>query len=295
MITSAILYKLTAMPAPDFDVLGVLVPFVPCGPTQGLSVGWVPPREEHGPLCECINGQLVFKLMVETKKVPADVIDRKLQAKIKLVEATTGRKPGKKETRGIKEEVVLELLPKAFPRREAITAWIDPIGRKLVVGTSSQAKADRVASGLVVALTGLQCIPVHTQTPPAAAMADWLLSKRLPETLAIEEDCELKSEGGTKVKYVKHNLRIPEVMDHIHTGGMAPASLDLTWLGRVNFTLTDSLVLKKIDILGNLLEGHPEQVDAFDADVVIATTEINGLIADLVTELDGEALPTCLP
>jgi len=126
-------------------------------------------------------------------------------------------------------------------------------------------------------------------------MTKWLLGRSQPETLAIEEDCELKSDGGTKVKYIKHNLRIPEVIDHIHTGGMVPSSLDLTWLGRVNFTLTDSLVLKKIDILGNLLEGHPEQVDAFDADVVIATTEINGLIADLIADLDGEALPVCLP
>ena len=296
MITNAILYKLTAMPGADFDVLGALgaAAFVPCGATQELSAGWVPPREANGPLCEGINGQLILKLMVETKKVPADVIDRKLQVAIKEIEELTGRKPGKKECRELKDEILFELLPSAFPKREAITAWIDPIGRKLVVGTSSQAKADRVASGLVSVLTGLECTPVHTYTPPAVAMTDWLLSERLPETLAIEEDCELKSGGGTKVKYVKHQLNIPEIKEHL-TKGMTPASLDLTWLGRVNFTLTDGLVLKKIDILGNILEGHPEQVDAFDADVVIATTEINGLISDLIADLDGEALPVCLP
>jgi recombination associated protein RdgC len=297
MITNAILYNLTAMPPAGFDVLGALQPaaFVPCGPTQALSAGWVPPREANGPLCEGINGQLILKLMVESKKVPAEIIDRKLQYAIRKIEELTGRKPGKKERRELKDEILFELLPSAFPKREAIIAWIDPIGRKLVVGTSSQAKADRVASSLVGALTGLECTPVHTNTTPATAMTKWLLGRSQPETLAIEEDCELKSDGGTKVKYIKHNLRIPEVIDHIHTGGMVPSSLDLTWLGRVNFTLTDSLVLKKIDILGNLLEGHPEQVDAFDADVVIATTEINGLIADLIADLDGEALPVCLP
>jgi recombination associated protein RdgC len=296
MITNAIIYNLTTMPGADFDVLGALgaTAFTPCGATQELSAGWVPPREENGPLCECINGQLVFKLMIETKKVPADIIDRKLQAAMIESENLTGRKPGKKERRDIKDEIVLELLPKAFPRREAITSWIDPIGRKLVVGTSSQAKADRVASSLVAALTGLECTPVYTHTTPAVAMTDWLLSERLPETLAIEEDCELKSEGGTKVKYVKHQLNIPEIKEHL-TKGMTPASLDLTWLGRVNFTLTDGLVLKKIDILGNILEDHPEQVDAFDADVLIATTEINGLVADLIEDLGGEAVQFCLP
>jgi recombination associated protein RdgC len=296
MITNAILYNLTAMPAADFDVLGALEAsaFVPCGPTQGLSVGWVPPREENGALCECINGQLIFKLMIETKKVPPDVIDRELQARIKQVENDTGRKPGKKERRELKDEIMLDLLPKAFPSRASVIAWIDPIGKKLVVGTSAQAKADRVVSALVAALAGLSCDHVYTQTSPTIAMTDWLLSERLPETLDIEEDCELKSEGGTKVKYVRHQLNIPEVKAHL-TAGMTPASLDLTWLGRVNFTLTDGLVLKKIDILGNLLEDHPEQVDAFDADVLIATTEINGLVADLIEDLGGEAVQFCLP
>jgi len=112
-----------------------------------------------------------------------------------------------------------------------------------------------------------------------------LLENHTPETLAIEEACELKAESGTKIKYIKHQLNIQQIKDHL--GSMRPASLDLTWLGRVNFTLTDALALKKIDILGNILEGHPEEVDAFDGDAIIATTEINGLIADLVLELDG--------
>jgi len=289
MITSATIYNLVSMPSSTFDLLGAMAKsaFSPCGPTQKSSVGWVPPREAGGALCDCINGQLIFKLMIETKKVPADMIDRQLQIKVKHIEEATGRKPGKKERRALKDDILLELLPAAFPSRVAVIAWIDPSGKKLVVGTTSKACADIVASHLVSDLSGLELAKLQTQTTPSRAMADWLLETRSPESLAIEEDCELKAEGGTKVKYVKHRLNIQEIKDHL-TAGMMPASLDLTWLGRVNFTLTDSLCLKKIDILGNLLADHPEPVDAFDADVVIATTEINGLIADLIIELDGE-------
>lgn len=289
MITSATLYHLTAVPDPSFDVLGALAKsaFTPCGPTQESSAGWVAPRPGSDALCECINGQMVFKLMIETKKVPADIVSRQLDDKAKQIEDATGRKPGKKERRELKDEIMLGLLPAAFPSRCAIVAWLDPVGKKLVVGTSSQAKADRVASALVSALDGLAIATLQTKTSPAAAMSDWLMESRLPETLAIEQQCELKNDLGTKVKYVKHQLNIPEIKGHL-TVGMAASSLDLTWLGRVNFTLTDTLVLKKIDILGNILEDHPEEIDAFDADVVIATTEINGLIADLILELDGE-------
>jgi len=290
MINNAIFYHLTALPAADFDVLGALaaIAFIPCESTQKCSIGFVPPREENGALCECINGQLVFKLMIETKKVPADIIDKQLKVATQQIEESTGRKPDKKERRELKYEITQGLLPKAFPKHEAIIAWLDPVGKKLVVGTTSQAKANTLAGILLNALNGLKIGNVKTSTTPADAMNDWLMEVRTPESLAIEESCELKSEDGTKVKYIKHKLDIPEIKDHL-TAGMVPASLDLTWLGRVNFTLTDNLTLKKIDIIGNLLEGHPEEVDQFDADVVIATTEINGLIEDLIEELDGEA------
>ena len=42
------------------------------------------------------------------------------------IEAKTGRKPGKKHAKELREEVVRELLPKAFTRQAAITVWIDP-------------------------------------------------------------------------------------------------------------------------------------------------------------------------
>ena len=287
MIKSAIIYTIKSMPSPEFDVLKALekLAFVPCMPTQQSSFGWVAPRPDSTALCECINGQLIFKLMIETKKVPADIINRKLGDKCKDIEADTGRKPGKRERREIQEEILQSLLPRAFPSRTAIIAWIDPIGKKLVVGTSSKGNADLIAKVLSSTMDGLTIGPLQTKTAPASAMEDWLLENHTPETLAIEEACELKAEGGTKIKYIKHQLNIQEIKDHL--GSMRPASLDLTWLGRVNFTLTDALALKKIDILGNILEGHPEEVDAFDGDAIIATTEINGLIADLVLELDG--------
>ena len=38
--------------------------FVPCGPTQALSYGWVPPRGvAHGPLAESINEQMIANLI----------------------------------------------------------------------------------------------------------------------------------------------------------------------------------------------------------------------------------------
>lgn len=79
--------------------------FVPCGSTQEKSVGWVPPRgNEHDEFAPVIGGHTILKLTTEVKSVPSDVLQRKVDEQVAHIEQTTGRKPGKKERREIKED-----------------------------------------------------------------------------------------------------------------------------------------------------------------------------------------------
>ena len=80
--------------------------FVPCSPSQEKSAGWVEPRgQEHGPLAESIGGQWLLEFMVETKALPASVVRRKVEERAAQIEATTGRKPSKKEKKELKEDI----------------------------------------------------------------------------------------------------------------------------------------------------------------------------------------------
>ena len=113
--------------------------FAECSATQEKSMGWVPPRgDAHGPFVEAIGGQWVLKLMIETKAVPSSVINRKVKDKVAEIEQATGRKPGKKETKELKEEAKQSLLPMAFSRQGSVGVWIDPAARLLLVDASSQ-------------------------------------------------------------------------------------------------------------------------------------------------------------
>jgi recombination associated protein RdgC len=271
--------------------------FTECGASQEKSVGWVEPRgHEHGALVEVVGGQWLMKLMIEVKVIPASVVKRKVQEQLDHIEATTGRKPGKKERRDISEDARLALLPVAFTKQASVQVWADPTAGILVTDAGSQGKADEVMTWLIKAIDGLVVQLVNTQTSPAAAMALWLSTKEGPPDFTVDRECELKAadESRAVVRYTRHALDTDEVSQHIAMGKM-PTRLALTWSDRVSFVLTDTLQLKKVSFLETVFEGAAAapgdtQDDNFDADVAIATGELTKLIPDLLEALGGEVV-----
>lgn len=62
------------------------------------------------------------------------------------------------------------------------------------------------------------------------------------------------------------------------------------WDGRVSFTLTDDLKLKKISFSDGVLEQSKTQcqrADDFDGNVLMSTSEIGQMLDELIAELDG--------
>jgi len=266
--------------------------FQPCGATQDKSVGWVEPRgEAHGPLVESVAGQRILKLQIETKGVPGSVVRKKAQEEADHIEATTGRKPGKKETKALREDALLALLPQAFARH--MNVWVCLDNGWLVTDASSQGKLDEVVTALVRAFDGLAITLLQTAVTPQTAMTQWLSATtpdEWPGGFAVERECELKSgdEEKSVVKFTRHNLATDEVRKHI-TEGKLPTRLALSWEGRIGFVLTESLQLKKISFLEGVFDGRPDEGEnGFDADVALSTGELQKLLPELVEALGGE-------
>ncbi|WP_343590131.1 recombination-associated protein RdgC [Paracidovorax wautersii] len=265
-------------------------PFTECGATQEKSIGWVPPRgEQNGALVEAVNGHWIVRLMRQTKTVPGSVLAAAVNEKAARIEQEAGRKPGRKESKELKEEARLDLLPMAFAKSAATLAWIDRKAGRLVVATSSQARADELTSLLVEALPGLSLSLLDTQTHPQAAMAHWLTEQEPPEGFSIDRECELKSVDESKavVRYARHPLDIAEVQAHIAAGKL-PTRLALTWDDRVSFVLTEQLQLRKLSFLDVVFESGAKDEGGFDTDVAIATGELSKLIPELIEALGGE-------
>jgi recombination associated protein RdgC len=279
--------------------------FVPCGPTQAESTGWVAPRGNKSKvLAELVGGQLVLKLRTEKRAVPSSAVKSAVDERVERYKTETGneRVPAKIK-KEFKEEVLLDLLPRAFSKRGDMLLWLDAKRRMLVVDAGSLAGADRIVSSLLAALLdvpgagpALDLQMVHTQTSPAASMSHWLSSREAPWRFSVDRDCELKSADEQKsvVRYARHMLDIDEVAQHIATGKV-PTQLAMTWNERVSFVLTEAGQMRKLKMLDVVVKDAGDKAgkddEGFDANVAILTGELSELIPDLLEALGGEAVP----
>jgi len=277
--------------------------FVPCGPTQPESTGWVAPRGNKSKvLAELVGGQLVLKLCTEKRAVPSSAIKAAVEERVERYKAETGneRVPAKVK-KEFKEEALQDLLPRAFSKRVTTLLWLDPKAKMLVVDAGSLAAADRIVSSLLAALLdvpgagpALDLQLVHTQTSPSASMSHWLSTREAPWRFTVDRDCELKSADEQKsvVRYARHTLEIDEVAEHI-AAGKVPTQLALTWNERVSFVLTEAGQMRKLKMLDVVLkeaeDGKGKDDDNFDANAAILTGELSQLIPDLLEALGGEA------
>lgn len=285
-------YKTTA----QIEAGLALARFMKCGATQEGSVGWSEPRNvAHAVLAEAIGNHLVLRLTTESKVLPANVVRRAADERIEKLEEQTGRKLGRVEKRDIREEMRLDLLPRAFTRIAHTTVWINRDAGLLVIDTASPTQADVVVAMLLRCVDGLELTPLQTNKSPAVQMSAWLLAHEAPGRFDIEEDCEIKAtdDSHAVVRYSHHSLNTAEVRKHIQNGGKLPTRLALTWNGRVSFVLNDKWQIKRLKFLDGVFQpagdSDEAEADRFAADWTIVTSELGQMVPELVEALGGAA------
>ena len=275
--------------------------FLPCGATQPESSGWIAPRgNKSAALVESIGGQVILKLCTERRALPASAVKAAVDERIEKYKLETGQeRVGSKLKKEFKEDVVLDLLPRAFTKRSSTMLWLDAANKLLVVDSGSLTGADKIVTYLVEALSeipgsrpGFSVKPVQTQSSAPASMSIWLSTREAPVNFTVDRDCELKTPDDQKstVRYSRHTLEIDEVAQHI-AAGKVPTQLAMTWNDRVSFVLTETAQIKKLKLLEGVLDGVQEggkDDDGFDTDVAILTGELAALIPDLLEALGGE-------
>lgn len=250
-------------------------------------------------LVESVGGELVLSYRVDKRDVPGAALRRRAEELAEVVEQQTGRKPGRKQMKELKEQALQELLPMAFIKTSVTRIWISRASNFVLIDATSGSKVDAIITALVKAFDGLSLRLVSTAQSPTACMSFWLTESQPPYNFSIDRSCEMRSSDatGAKVKYTNHSLDTEDIKVHMQQGKVV-TKLALTWRERISFILDDQARMTKLAMLDVLFESAGAQSptkdakggadEAFDADVALFTGEMKSLVPDFLDALGGE-------
>lgn len=269
--------------------------FSPCTGQQSFSFGWTAPLGKGAEaLVHSTNGYLMICAKKEERVLPASVVNEMLQAKIEDIEEQEGRKLSKKAKAELKDNLIFELLPRAFTFSHKTFAYIDTQNGFIVVDSASTKKAEDLLSALRKTLGGLPAIPLNTVDKPVITMTQWLLHQNPPADITIEDECELRApeEDGGIIRCKRHDLALPEIKNHLDTGKQV-IKLAVNWENRLSFILDENLAVKRLKFLDLIQEqvGDAEAStfeEKFDVDFSIMTAELAHFLPRLLAIFGGE-------
>jgi recombination associated protein RdgC len=270
--------------------------FRPCGSQDEFSLGWTSPAgNTTEQLVHNSNGFMMVCLKKEEKVIPAAVINEMLQEKIGDIEEKEGRKLAKKERTAIKDELIFELLPRAFSFSKKTFAYIDPKGGWIIVDAASAKKAEDLLSFLRKGIGSLPVVPINSNDKPTVIMTEWLNdSKTVAKNFLVEDECELRApeEDGGIIRCKRHNLSLPEITNHLDSGKQV-IKLAIAWSERLSFVLDENLSIKRLKFL-DLIQDQVADTEAddeiaqFDVDFSIMSLEIANFLPHLLDAFGGE-------
>lgn len=268
LFRSASVYRLTAPPGiSDFDILGDK-PVAELAPGQHIRIGWDHPGGSDTPYLQIPGYLLVCMVTIEKKLKSADVT-REVGIRVKKLEAREGRGIGAKERGNIKDEVMLEFLPKTLPTEHRTYGYFDWKKNILVVDQHSIERCDKFTAELRHALGSLPLEIMASNHGPATTMTTWARDNCQPPHIDLVGDAVFKNPTElSQTAKVRHMDLHGPVIGELIKEGMVAQELALEWklnndgTHSVDFVLMDTLRLKCIKFSDDLIYDGDEYENA---------------------------------
>lgn len=260
--------------------------FQPSSTATPKTWGWYPPTDKKShPLIHAANGFMMICLKTEEKVVPQSIIKEFLADKVEELELE-GLRVSKKEKQRLKEEIIQNLLPRAFHKSNKTYAYIDTKHHQLVIDAPSPKKADDFLIAFRKTFDFKLSLPDIQSS--CALMTEWLSSNTYPDPFVIEDTCALQSaqEDISHVKYGGQNLLTDNVREHLNDGFFVK-QMAMSYADQLSFTLNESCIITKLrflELVKDLAKDAYRETDAqsFDADFVIMTETLRDFIQSLL-------------
>lgn len=236
----------------------------PVGPLELSSRGFISPFGRDSDVFAARQRDAIWLTVGgEDRLLPGAVVNDMLAKKLEEIEQKEGRKPGGRTRKRIKDELITDLLPRAFVKPSRTDALLDVEHGIVVVDTSSRKNGENVISEIRRALGSFPALPLNAEIAPRSVLTGWIAGEPLPDGLALGDECELRDpvDQGAVVKCQRQELQGDEIGKHLEAGKQV-TRLALTLDDHVSFVLGEDLVVRKF----KLLDGAVDQLESTERD-----------------------------
>ena len=260
----------------------------PCGKLQQASAGWVSPYGAHSDvLAHWVGRCCLIRYGVEEKVLPTAVVRASLDERVREAAQRTGHPPGRREKLRLKDEVLMDLLPRAFVKPRGVDAYMDLEAGWLVIDTTSARLVEDLVTQLRMNVSGLRVVAPDIDQRACRLLTQWLSGGQLPQGFALGDECDLRDERDVSatIRCRRQDLDQPEIRKHLDRG-MQAFKLGLTWNERLSFTLTDQFTMSRMQpmdfVVSQLNDVQTESpMEELDAQFALYSLEFRALLEQL--------------
>lgn len=273
------------------------------GPTTWRSIGFTDVLH-NDLLVDLQGGGYLACVQVNDRNLPGAIVREAMAKMIVSIEERDGRKPSKKQYAEIKDEVILELLPKAFIRRKYIPVYFS--GDNLIIFTSSAKLADDVMALIIRAMPEfddgnkrarplISCV----EHGPAGLFKTLAVDGYNSGDTVDDAAVTLESADAVVLKSGKKTIRVKDInIDLGHVQRLISEEYDIVQIAieqtevlggdpKAKFLLNEHLVFSGYTLPNQGGRSRGRETDDFVGAAWLAMDSIKTTINQLVAELGG--------
>ncbi|BCE02949.1 recombination-associated protein RdgC [Marinicellulosiphila megalodicopiae] len=235
---------------------------------------------------DATNGFILFKFNIQTRVLPAQVVNKAVNDKIEIIKEKEQRNISKKERAEIKENILFELIPRSFIKEKCVNCMVSTNDRRLIVDTQSFAMADEITSLLRSCLGSLAITPLSALYHIPETITQW--RNKPPADIELLEEFQLISslDRTIKVNHKNTSLYSNQVNEHIEEG-MILKYVRMSFDEKIEFTLDDLFLLRKIKFAVEPENKTEDEYENIQSQAFLESKELNLLLDKIIANISS--------